>query len=275
MQLSDKKRVPTMPRARRKPAASRGRPKTTPRRRPPQLLVQGNGKLGPHLIWSFSIPAVTTCPGRSKLCELIACYAMKGHYRHHAVQAKYERNLRYAREESFVRDMSDEIRTWKMQVVRIHGSGDFYSREYTERWCDIARANPQTRFYFYTRSWRTAELLEQLLLLAAIPNVWGWFSCDVETGLPSFSKPADIRYAWMSMDDNQAQLIPPEVDLVFRVTRDTVAKKLGGIQVCPHEQGIIHVRGPITCDRCRICFRNPEKDQSCPTRTRQRSLPRP
>ena len=257
------------PRARKKPTAPRGRPRAPQRRRPPQLLVQGNEKLGPSLIWSFSLPAGSTCPGKSELCWLFACYAAKGHYRRNAVQAKYLRNLRCTHEQSFIEDVTAEIRTWKIRVLRIHGSGDYYNLEYVQAWTEIARRNPQTRFYFYTRSWRVPELIEPLLRFAALPNVWGWFSCDHETGVPGFPRLAGIRYAWMSTRD-EVPLVRHSVDLIFRVRRGSVAKQLGETSVCPHEQGIDHKRGPITCDRCCICFRDSPKDQTCPTRTRPR-----
>jgi hypothetical protein len=35
--------------------------------------------------------------------------------------------------------------------VRIHDGGDFFSDEYLEAWLDIARANPKTTFYSYTK----------------------------------------------------------------------------------------------------------------------------
>jgi hypothetical protein len=37
------------------------------------------------------------------------------------------------------------------KAVRIHDAGDFYSREYLDRWCSIARKVPHILFYAYTK----------------------------------------------------------------------------------------------------------------------------
>ena len=38
------------------------------------------------------------------------------------------------------------------RIVRIHVSGDFYSQVYFDAWMEVARRNPQTLFYAYTKS---------------------------------------------------------------------------------------------------------------------------
>jgi hypothetical protein len=62
------------------------------------LLTLGNTKLGPGLIWSFSLPAIDTCPGKSELCggEHGACYATKGRYLTPSVRDAYARNWEIA-----------------------------------------------------------------------------------------------------------------------------------------------------------------------------------
>jgi hypothetical protein len=40
----------------------------------------------------------------------------------------------------------------KANVIRIHVSGDFYNQKYFDAWCAVARMNPSTTFYAYTKS---------------------------------------------------------------------------------------------------------------------------
>jgi hypothetical protein len=37
-------------------------------------------------------------------------------------------------------------------VVRIHDSGDFYSQDHFDSWCEVARRRPWTRLYGYSKS---------------------------------------------------------------------------------------------------------------------------
>ena len=46
--------------------------------------------------------------------------------------------------------MNDEIAKKKPDYVRVHDSGDYYSKAYLQKWLDIAIHNPQVRFYSYT-----------------------------------------------------------------------------------------------------------------------------
>jgi hypothetical protein len=49
--------------------------------------------------------------------------------------------------------MDEEISKKRgLKAVRIHGSGDFYSQEYLDKWISIAKINPSIRFYCYTKS---------------------------------------------------------------------------------------------------------------------------
>jgi hypothetical protein len=51
-------------------------------------------------------------------------------------------------------------------IVRIHASGDFFSREYFEKWINIARAKPWVTFYAYTRTYflDLSELPDNLIM---------------------------------------------------------------------------------------------------------------
>jgi hypothetical protein len=48
--------------------------------------------------------------------------------------------------------MVAEVKRTKADMIRVHDSGDYYSREYIEKWFAIARSLPDVRFYSYTKS---------------------------------------------------------------------------------------------------------------------------
>lgn len=120
----------------------------------------GNAKLVKDNITSFNIPAFrstdgfATCPEAST-CALV-CYARQGHYMMPNVQKPREHNLAFLRENSmlaFAKTAADDIMhlhpNWKK--VRIHDSGDFFSRSYLLAWTQIARFCPYMEFYAYTK----------------------------------------------------------------------------------------------------------------------------
>lgn len=113
------------------------------------------------LIWS--IPAVKTCPFRTKQCEK-NCYARKAEKAYPGCIESRERNLAFTESEDFVPFMVDALhyiaslknyRTAKHITVRIHESGDFYSLAYLKKWVAIAEACrdiPNIDFAAYTKS---------------------------------------------------------------------------------------------------------------------------
>jgi hypothetical protein len=212
----------------------------------PRLLVRGNRKLG-DAIFSFSLPAGSTCPGQSPSCAR-HCYAKHGHYVHPNVRALYARNLELTHSPAFVGLMRAEVRRTLARVVRIHGSGDFYSPEYARKWVDVAHATKETRYFAFTRSWRVPEIREELTLLARLRNVRLWFSCDKDTGVPA-TQPKRVKLAWMQTSPED---VPPRVDLVFRIRslRNTTVKRIGLTLVCPVENGITKT----TCGQCGFCW---------------------
>lgn len=213
------------------------------------LFGRGNSKLGNRIL-TFSIPAVTTCPGRSELCET-ACYATKGWM---AMSGRaFAKRLKASKKANFVARAINEILRRRVKTVRIHVSGDFYSPEYVQKWRAIVEACPEVRFYAYTRSWRVPDILLELKRLSCLRNMQLWFSCDSETDLPK-KVPRRVRLAYMAMDDTDTAGV--NSDLVFRVRRDTVVKRQEGVLVCPAENGITDT----TCQRCRLCISTVDLD---------------
>lgn len=172
------------------------------------LLTQ-NSELRPHLIWNWSIPALTaklsdgrrisTCPSAGICAQL--CYARTGTYRFSNVLAAHTRNLQLViddpddwrrqmicelSETRFSRrrppralpisrdDISDDwLRQWAdsgKPAVRIHDSGDFFADWYLNLWLDIARTHPHLLFYAYTKE------IEMLSSISEQPDNFRWLA---------------------------------------------------------------------------------------------------
>ena len=212
-------------------------------------LVRGNGKLGGS-IWCFNIPAGLTCPGKSAACS--DCYAMQGHWTFANVKAALAARWLASFQPGFAAAVVQQIAARRINRVRIHASGDFYSADYIAAWHAIASSCPATRFYAYTRSWRVADLLPGLTRLAALPNVKLFLSADSDTGKPP--RIPRTRIAWLQTDSGD--VVPPlgRRDVVFRTrrARRVAAKRIGLALVCPVENG--SVASKPTCGSCRFCW---------------------
>jgi hypothetical protein len=213
------------------------------------MLSKGNHKLGEDgLIWTFSIPAIHTCPGSTSVCQRL-CYANHGHYWWPSVQDALWRNFRASKLPGFAGAMVQLIRRHRARVVRVHVAGDFYDAGYTAKWYEIMAMCPKTTFYAYTRSWRLPALRAVLEDLATLDNLQLWWSADAEAA-PN-QVPPRVRVAYLSAHDE-----PPvgHADLVFRADENGIVKRLGGALVCPVENGITET----TCAQCRQCFTDPD-----------------
>ncbi len=92
-----------------------------------------------------------TCPG-ALACRSV-CYAKQGGYTWPAAIAARDHNLALSQGSTFVADIvTDLLRMRKVNTVRIHDSGDFYSQGYFNAWCEIAKHLPHMTFYAYTKS---------------------------------------------------------------------------------------------------------------------------
>lgn len=216
------------------------------------MLTRGNSKLGPD-IWGWSIPAITTCPGRSELCEAV-CYALRGYYNMANVEAALKRNHQASLSSNFVPAMLHELRYNQVRICRIHVSGDFYSVPYTRAWLQIIRQARQTQFFTYTRSHHVARLRPFLSLLAKERNCQLWLSWD-----RSMKKPVPMRGARICyLAENDSDRPPCHVDLVFRDQQLNPLKYMQTPRarslICPFEQGV-PLRIRMNCTRCGICWK--------------------
>jgi hypothetical protein len=114
-------------------------------------------------IYNFGIPAfksetgLITCPNASNCAT--GCYARSGTYRFGNTINAYEGRLKLTQNENFVDLLVAEINAKlirsKMKqnqcLIRIHDSGDFYSKDYAMSWIEIMEKCPEVRFYAYTK----------------------------------------------------------------------------------------------------------------------------
>lgn len=131
----------------------------------PRKLLASNGKLAKANIHQFSIPAaeasiikdgeiskMKTCP-QAGAC-LNFCYAQVGSYAFKASMVAHSRNLQFVLDHAF--DFADQMikeinAKRKVHAIRIHDSGDFFSRAYFMVWKSVMEACPTVQFYAYTK----------------------------------------------------------------------------------------------------------------------------
>lgn len=227
------------------------------------MIRLGNSKLG-KTIWHWSIPALTTCPGSTPTC-ILSCYALKGRYYLPDVARGLEVNFVRTTQPDFADWLISQMIAFGVRLLRLHPSGDFYSEQYVRDWLQVTRRCRSTTFFAYTRSWRDQKLLPLLEEMAALPNMFLFWSEDRDTG-PAPDSPHALR-CYLAVDDNDVPTSRPH--LVFRDKPQTTRKKMGGSLICPHEQ--LQPYKPA-CDRCRLCFtqsgwghlRRQAQQQSCP-----------
>ena len=128
----------------------------------------------------FNLPAVKTCPFRTKQCEKF-CYARKAEKLYKDCLASRERNFNFSKTAEFVQVISEYINLivelekkgkGRKVLVRIHESGDFYNKEYTDKWIEIARRCPDVTFYAYTKSIVFFDSCQPVKNLTIRASIW-------------------------------------------------------------------------------------------------------
>jgi hypothetical protein len=105
-------------------------------------------------VFNFGIPAYKsisgklTCPMADECVKF--CYAKKGAYIWGNVKPAFEKRYELTKTDDFISAMNAEIQSKKPDYVRVHDSGDYYSKAYLDKWIEIAKQNPNVRFYSYT-----------------------------------------------------------------------------------------------------------------------------
>jgi len=107
-------------------------------------------------VFNFGITAYKSMTGKlicpfAKDCVKF-CYAQKGAYSWSNVKPAFEKRYELTKTDNFINLMNSEIKRKKVDFLRIHDSGDFYSKSYIQKWFTIANQNPNVKFYAYTKS---------------------------------------------------------------------------------------------------------------------------
>ena len=202
----------------------------------PNGLEQGNSKTGNggklfSKVFVWNLPPVITCPGISEWCKC-HCYNADDRYDKFPLN-KWCENLWWILNKSDA--LKEKINSQLLEcqasktAVRIHSSGDFFSKEYIIFWGDIIRRNPDVYFWSYTRSWAVEELVEDIRKLNEIDNINLILSWDetMKQPLEGFAK--SIVYS--SNDE----------------IGDAIKKKDG--LVCPEQYNMVP-----SCADCGICI---------------------
>jgi len=105
-------------------------------------------------VFNFGIPAYKsasgkiTCPMADACVKF--CYAKKGAYIWSNVKPAFEKRYEISKTDKFVAKINAEIVLKEPEYIRVHDSGDYYSRNYLNKWIEIAKNNPDVKFYSYT-----------------------------------------------------------------------------------------------------------------------------
>lgn len=126
-----------------------------------QLITQNSKlkKTSKHFdkkVFNFGIPAYEN-KDKEKICIFADtcikfCYARNGAYTWSNVKPAFEKRYQISKTDKFVSLMNEEIKRKKVDFLRVHDSGDYYSKEYLQKWFSIAKDNPKVKFYSYTNN---------------------------------------------------------------------------------------------------------------------------
>ena len=135
------------------------------------LVIDGNIKMGKK-VGIFNLPPKKTCTptqwclsgnnGKPK------CYALRNNFLLPNVIKGMEDRYQESLQDDFVQRISDEINHKAIKYFRIHSSGDFYSKEYVQKWIKIAQNCPNTLFRSTTRRRDLSSTLRQLNSLSNV-----------------------------------------------------------------------------------------------------------
>lgn len=224
------------------------------------LCVCGNDKIG-RGINHISIAAGVSCPCKSEVCGSV-CVGKNGYYHMTNVIDNVWQKYELSKTPGFVARAVKEIRRRrkKVEVLRMHAVGDYYSPGYIKKWIKLVQLFPEVVFYGYTRSWRSPKLLPGLVILSQLPNVKLWWSTDFATDAINGRPPVVLGVKVCYLQSFKNESIPAYSNLVFRVKplRKIKAKYIDGVLVCPCENGTKYPEafGKMDCTKCRLCFRD-------------------
>lgn len=190
-------------------------------------LSTGNRKLQKEFL-IFNLPTKITCPGKTKLCQE-ACYASKAERIYPETLPSRMNNFDRSKEENFA-DFAvpaiKEARGPNRSYFRIHESGDFYSQEYFDKWCKVAKAIPDMIFLAYTKN----------------------YNLDLK------SKPGNFKLYWSVFPDTDLSKVP---DKGYRAYTYGIRKGVQYNITGDNRFDKAFVCDGLKCLDCKVCF---EKD---------------
>lgn len=150
---------------------------------------------------SYDLPAGHSCPA-AVLCLTFAdkesgkvtsgvnakfnCYAAVQEAVYKNTRALRHRNLELTKRDDFVSIITDEIAKFKITAIRIHSSGDFYNLAYAKKWIEIARLNPNVRFFIYTKMATFVKLFNAESNMFAVYSNGGFYDGkNILNGIPT------------------------------------------------------------------------------------------
>ena len=119
-----------------------------------------------HIV-TFDLPAGWSCPKANACLSRVnrdtgkrtdygqfVCYATKAESIYPAVRNSRWRNFDAIKACSTVEDIANLLEgnlPKHVEIVRIHSSGDFFSKKYFLAWVEVAKRNPTIEFFAYTK----------------------------------------------------------------------------------------------------------------------------
>lgn len=185
-----------------------------------------NSKLG--AVYTWSLPAVLTCPGATDIC-LSVCYARMLMRLRENVRAAWFRCLALTRHPMFAEALRIALSILPAGQIRIHVSGDFYSARYFLAWSRAVELNPHLAPFAFTRSWRVPSVM------AAIDMVRPrWLLASIDSAAdtaPSWMRTATIAESTTEHAVKAKKIKPPK-------------------DSCPAQ---LPTAIPVHCDSCGKC----------------------
>lgn len=131
----------------------------------------GNNKTGKATGQVSIMASEKHCPGANECAQY--CYAKKGTFKYPSVKKAFARDTALLETDpaAYFKKVRQDIEEAGFMAVRLHVSGDFFSPEQIKGWAQVAKSMPHVRFWGYTKSWKVAALVPDLITLRDLPNV--------------------------------------------------------------------------------------------------------
>lgn len=194
---------------------------------------------------SFNIPRLVskagqrTCPYAGACADV--CYADQGRMGMPMAMNARERNLAQLNTLTMpkFRDtiLEDLGRMRTATHIRIHDSGDFFSRAYYETWIEIAEAMPELIFYAYTKSIPFLNWDLHPKNFRIVQSLGGRRDADIDEGrphsriFPTERERRQAKYCDGNISDLPAVLGQRRIGLVYHGTRNLTEDNLVKLRV--------------------------------------------